>query len=252
MIYRKLIYVFCLFLSFNTAFSQEAFEKKWEKGFLLSGCYTRMTGASQVSSNNFNLNSISANDRSWTFSYQTGFAIGAFGKRIISERFSLQGEFNFLLSRQKAVLTETLTPIPAGQFFFQSQVTTNGTMDFSNFYLQIPFSMYINIDKQTAFEAGLFITQSLINKSTQNVEVTTFSTVNNNTGQRTVLNPPLVVKKTEQPTMYNSSGWILGFNYAINDRFSARIRYEGAITGVSDFQDLRENRMSVGVLFNVK
>jgi hypothetical protein len=252
MINRKLISLFCVFCALNTAFSQEIVEKKWDKGFLLSGCYTRMTGASQVSNNNFNVNSISANDRNWEFRYAPGFAVGVFGKRIISDRFSLQGEFNFLLSRQTAILTETLTPVPAGQFFFQSQVTTNGTMDFSNYYLQIPFSVNVNVDKETAFEAGLFFTQSLINRSTQALEVVTFSTVDSRTGQQKILSPPLVVKNTEQPTMYNGLGWSLGVNYAINQHFTVRVRYEGAMTGVSDFQELRENRMSVGVLFNVK
>jgi hypothetical protein len=262
MINRKLIFIFCLFCSLNTAFSQETFEKKWEKGFLFSGCYTRMTDVSSPITNNGNnnFNVTSPNDRSWQFTYQPGFAIGAFGKRIISERLSLQGEVNFLLSRQKTILTETLTSPPLAapspgsnnQFFFQNQITSNGTIDYSNFYLQIPFSVIVNIDKQTGFEAGLFFTQSLINKSTQKLNVTTFTKVDNNTGKTTVYNPPLVVEKTDQPSMNDGLGWILGVTYAINDRFSVRIRYDGSMTGVSDFQDLRENRMSVGVLFHIK
>jgi hypothetical protein len=253
MIYRQLISFLCFFCALNAAFAQGISEKKWGKGIAVSGFYNRMSSNFiQNSSNDFNLNSISANDRIWTFEHQTGLAFGIFGKRIFRKNFSLQGALNVQWSRQKVILTETLTPVPSGQFFFQSQITTNGTMNFNNLYLQIPLTINVNIDKKTAIEGGLFFNQSLANNSSQNLDITTFAFIKVITGERVELNKPLVVKKTDQPELKNSLGWLLGVNYALNDRISVIVRYESTVTsGISNFQELRENRMLAGLLFNV-
>jgi opacity protein-like surface antigen len=250
MIYRKLIYLFCLFFTLNTIDAQEVTEKKWVKGFSITGCYNRMTA---VAFNNLNIdfsNSSFGNERTWKFQYQTGFSVGAFAELRLGNRFSLQGELNLLLSRQKTELEDV--PIPNslnifGQFF--SQRETKGTVNFNNLYLQVPFILNTRIDNATFAEAGFFITGALVNNSTQELTTTIFSETTNN-GQFVTNSPPKVIKNTAQPTMNASLGWLLGIRYAINPRISARFRYEGGTLGVGNFRDLRENRMSVGVVFN--
>jgi Outer membrane protein beta-barrel domain len=251
MIYRKLIYLFCLFFTLNTLDAQEVTEKKWVKGFSITGCYNRMTS---VGFNNLNIdfsNPFFGNQRTWKFQYQTGFSVGAFAELRLSDRFSLQGELNLLLSRQKAELEDV--PIPNnsnifGQVLLEQQ--TKGIVNFNNFYLQIPFILNTRIDNATFAEAGFFITSAVANNSTQDLSTTIFSEFTNN-GQFITNSPPRVVKNTDKPQMYASLGWLLGIHYAINPRISARFRYEGGTLGVAHFRDLRENRMSVGVVFNM-
>ncbi len=254
MIYRKLIYLSCLFFTLNTIDAQEVTEKKWVKGFSVTGCYNRMTSVAISNFNNdFSTSSTFSfgNQRTWKFQYQTGFSIGAFAERKLGDRFSIQGELNLLLSRQKAELEDT--PIPNnpnlfGQIFPSQE--TKGTINFNNFYLQIPFILNTRIDNATFAETGFFITSAVANNSTQDLSTTIFSELTNN-GQFITNSPPKVVKNTDKPQMYASLGWLLGIRYALNPRMSARFRYEGGALGVGNFRDLRENRMSVGVVLNM-
>jgi hypothetical protein len=251
MIYRKPIYLFCLFFTLNTIDAQEVTEKKWVKGFSVTGCYNTMMA---VGFNNLNIDfstSTFGNERTWKFQYQTGFSVGAFAELRLGDRFSLQGELNLLLSRQKAELEDVPVPNNAnlfGQFF--SVRETKGTVNFNNFYVQIPFIVNMRIDNATSAEAGFFITTVVVNNSTQDLTTSIFSETTNN-GQFVTNSPPKVIKNTAQPNMNASLGWLLGIHYAINPRISARFRYEGGTLGVGNFRDLRENRMSVGVVFNM-
>jgi hypothetical protein len=250
MICRKLTYLFCLFITLNTIDAQEVTDKKWVKGFSVTGCYNRMTTVGTSGFNN-DFSNFSFNQRTWKFQYQTGFSVGAFAERKLGDRFSFQGELNLLLSRQKAEVEDV--PIPnAGNLFgqFFSVQETKGTINFNNLYVQLPFIVNMRIDNATFAEAGFFITSSLVNNSTQDLTTTIFSETTNN-GQFITNLPPKVIKNTVKPEMYASLGWLLGIRYAVNPRMSARFRYEGGALGVGDFRDLRENRMSVGVVFNM-
>jgi hypothetical protein len=192
-------------------------------------------------------------DRIWKYEYQSGFTFGGYAKRLISDNFSLQAEINVLLSRQNATLEDNpVDGVALGQtLLFSTLVATKGTTTLNNLYLQIPFLMNISLDKSTVLDAGLFVTNSMMNNSTQDMTVSTLTEFNSQTGAVKNLDKPKVVKKTEKPTMTTGMGWILGVHYAINDKFGVRLRYEGGMTSFSEFSDLRENRMSVSLSYKI-
>jgi hypothetical protein len=252
MMYRKLTYLFCFLFVVNQAFTQEVAEKKWEKGFTAGGVFNRMTSVGlTTNNNNFSFTPTAPNERSWQFTYASGFTFGAFAKRLISEKLTMQGEFNVFLNRQEAVFKETPLPAQQNGFQFQNQVVNNGTVNFNTMYLQIPFLINLKLATATEFEMGLYFTQSLANNSTQNVEIKTLTKSNPQTGQLTILDPPIITSKLTPPDISGGIGWILGVNTDITDRFGVRFRYEGGLTGVADYQDLRENRMSVAIIYKI-
>ena len=110
MIYR---YPICLFLSLflgKMAYAQteEAPIPKWKTGFSIGGGLSSMSYVS-VNNNNNNFSGVpnAQSDRSWIFGYQSGFAMGLMLRQNSQQgRFSFQGEFNLVLSRQKAELTD--------------------------------------------------------------------------------------------------------------------------------------------------
>ncbi len=230
--------------------------KQWETGFFASGCFNVMTAASYSSNNNSTFNgnfNTSTNvfgvNRTWKFEYQSGFSMGVFGRRVLGENFSTLIECNILLSRQTAVLDETpiLTTPQNLTSIFNNFVATQGTTTLNNLYLQIPFLLCLRLDKATNGEAGLFMTSSLANNSTQDIKVSTLTEFNSQTGVVTTLAQPKILTRTAKPDISLSLGWVLGFHYTINPKFGVRVRYEGGLTSFSEFSDLRENRMSVGV-----
>jgi hypothetical protein len=258
----KLIFIACLLCITQNAHSQDVTEKKWSHGVFAGGCFNVMTtGALTVNNNNnapnINGRTVATNplgtDRVWKYEYQAGFTFGGYAKRLISDNFSLQAEINVLLSRQNATLEDNpIDGVALGQtLLFSYLVATKGTTTLNNLYLQIPFLMNISLDKSTVLDAGLFVTNSMVNNSTQDMTVSTLTEFNAQTGVVKTLDKPKVVKKTEKPTMTMSMGWILGVHYAINDKFGVRLRYEGGMTSFSEFSDLRENRMSVSLSYKI-
>jgi opacity protein-like surface antigen len=252
--YKKLTFLFSFLCLIQLSNAQEIVPKKTTKGFAIGGNFNRMTAVSQTARNiNFNFNPVT-NERTWTLEYQSGLWMGVFGRRRLGSWISLQSEFNILWCRQKTQMVDV--PIPNlnnnnNRFFgFQAVRETRGTINFNNVYWQIPLLLDFQMDKATIFEAGLFFKNTIANNSTQDLKITTFSEVSNNTGTLITFDPPRVLKNMEKPKTYAGLGWILGVNYELNKRFSVRLRYEGGMMGVSDYQDLRENRMTVGIAFN--
>jgi hypothetical protein len=252
--YKKLIYLsFFLCLAQLSKAQEVVMPKKTTTGFTIGGNFNRMTSVKINNFNNFNFNPFTT-ERTWKLQYQSGLFVGVFGKRRLSSWISLQSEFNILWCRQKTQMEEI--PIPNvnsnnnGFFNFQSVKETRGAINFNNVYWQIPLIANFQMDKATIFEAGIFFKNTVANNSTQDLQVTTFSDFSSSTGRLTTFDPPRVVKNTARPETYAGFGWLLGLNYVINPKLSVRLRYEGGSTGVSDFQDLRENRMTVGIAFH--
>jgi hypothetical protein len=258
----KLIFIIVSLLLVQNAHSQEVTEKKWVRGVFAGGCFNVMTAGSQTVNTNssqptFGGFSVAINplgtDRIWKYEYQGGFTFGGYAKRIISDNFSLQVELNVLLSSQKATLEDNpIDGAALGQtLLFSNLVATKGTTTLNNLYLQIPFLMNIKLDKSTTLDAGLFVTNSLINNSTKEMTVSTLTEFNSQTGVVTTLAKPKAVKNSEKPSINMGIGWILGVHYAINNKFGVRLRYEGGMTSFSEFSDLRENRMSVSLSYTI-
>ncbi|MDZ7880873.1 MAG: outer membrane beta-barrel protein [Saprospiraceae bacterium] len=256
--YKKLIYLFyfhCFTASLSQA--QELTPKKITSGFTIGGNFNRMTAVKLTNINFFNFSPF-INERTWKVQYQSGLFIGGFLRRRLGDLLSLQAEFNLVWSRQKAQLEDIVIPNPninnnGGVLFnFQTVQGVGGTVNFNNVYWQLPLMVNFTMDKATLFEAGLFFNGTLLNNSTQNLVTTTFSELSLSTGTVVNFNPPRVVNNTAAPAMKAGVGWLLGLNYSLNDRFFVRLRYEGGLTPVSDFSDLRENRMTVGMGFNMR
>ena len=252
MIYR---YPICVFLSLflaKMAFSQtgetEVSTPKWKTGFSIGGSYGSMSYVSlKPSSNNFSGFTTINSDRSWTFEYQSGFAMGVMVKQNSDGRFALQGELNLLLSRQKAELTD----VPIGNTRanpFQTVVETHGSAQFNTLYVQIPVLLSMFADESTSIEGGIFINSGLINNSSQDMTTTTFVAFDNNRGQFTTFSPPKVARNTTQPTLNTNWGWLLGVHYDITKSVALRLRYESGLSGISNFKDLREQRLFLGVV----
>jgi hypothetical protein len=253
--YKKLIYLFYFLCLVQLSNAQEIAPKKTTTGFTIGGNFNRMTAKKLTSFNSFNRFNFNPflSERTWTVEYQSGLFVGVFGKRRLSSWISLQSEFNVLWCRQKTQLEDIPIPNPnnnSGFFGFQSVKETRGAINFNNIYWQIPLIANFQMDKATIFEAGIFFKNTITNNSTQDLTVTTFSEFSNSTGNIINFNPPKVVRNTARPDTYAGLGWLLGVNYTFHPRFSVRLRYEGGSTGVSDFQDLRENRMTLGIAFH--
>jgi hypothetical protein len=255
--YKKLIYLFYFLCLAQLSNAQEIVApKKVTKGFAIGGNFNRMTAVkftSFNSFNNFNFNPFT-NERTWKLQYQSGLFVGVFGRRRLSSWISLQSEFNVVWCRQKTQIEDIPIPNlnnnPNGFINFSTVKETRGTIDFNNVYWQIPLIADFQMDKATIFEAGIFVKNTIANNSTQDLKITTFSEFSNTTGNLVNFDPPRVVKNMARPDTYAGLGWILGVNYTFHSRFAVRLRYEGGSNGVSDFADLRENRMTLGITFN--
>ncbi len=248
MIYQ---YPICLFLSLflaKMATAQTESTAKWKTGFSIGGSYSSMSYVNLKTSNNsFSSTPTINSDRSWTFEYQPGFAMGVMIKQNSDGRFALQGELNLLLSRQKGELTD----VPIGNTAanpFQTVIETHGSAQFNTIYLQIPVLMSMYVDASTSLEGGIFINSGLINNNSQDMMTTTFVTFDNNRGQFTTFSPPKVERNTNQPILNTNWGWLLGVHYDITKSIALRLRYESGMSGISDFKDLREQRLFFGVV----
>ena len=251
MIYR---YPMCLFLSLflaKMAFAQTdettVSTPKWKTGFSIGGAYSSMSYVSLNTSNNSFSGFPTVNsDRSWKFEYQPGFAMGVMIKQNSEGRFALQGELNLLWSRQNAELTD----VPIGNTTlnqFQSVVETRGSAQFNTLYLQIPVLMSMFVDESTSIEGGIFINSGLMNNNSKDMMTTTFTSFDN-TGRLTTFSPPKVERNTAQPALNTNWGWLLGVHYDITKNVALRLRYESGLSGISDFRDLREQRLFFGVV----
>ena len=249
MIYR---YPICLFLSLFSvkmaiAQTEEAIQK-WKTGFSIGGSYSSMSYVNLTTfNNNFSGFASTNSKRSWKFEYQPGFSMGVMVKQNSDGRFALQGELNLLLSRQKAELTDvpiaSVTPNP-----FQTIIETQGSAQFNTVYFQIPVLMSMFVDESTSLEGGIFINSGLINNNSQDMITTTFVAFDNNRGQFTTFSPPKVERNTNQPILNTNWGWLLGVHYDITRSIALRLRYESGVSGISDFKDLREQRLFFGIV----
>jgi hypothetical protein len=246
--FRKLLYPFCLLCVVNNIYAQEIKEKKWITGISLSGCYTAMTANASENANvpaDFAL----GNDRFWEFDYKSGLTAGIMFKRNTEKNVYWQFEANLVWSRQTLLVAHTpLTQRAVLESFFVPTALT-GTININNIYLQIPIFLNVRLDKRTNAELGLFANNILINNSTQDVTTTTFTEFNSTTGQVIRLSPPRKVRDTSEPDGYSTLGWILGISHRLNDLIFVNFRYERSVLGIAGFSDLRERRMSVGVVF---
>jgi opacity protein-like surface antigen len=252
MIYR---YPICLFLSLFLAKmahaqTEEVTAPKWIAGFSVGGTYSSMSYVSLSPSNNNFSGSVLANpNRSWKFDYQPGFALGVMVKQNSEGRFAFQGEFNLLLSRQKATLTDIPTITTASPNQFQTILGMEGTAEFNTLYFQIPVLLSMNVDASTSIEGGIFINSGLTNNNSQDMTTTTFVEFDNKTFRSNTLSPPRVYRNTVQPAINTNWGWLLGVHYDMTKSIALRLRYENGLSGISDFKDLREQRLFVGVVF---
>ena len=251
MIYR---YPICLLLSLflaKMAYAQteEVSEPKWKAGFSIGGTYSSMSYVSLINNNNnFFGGQIAPSDRSWKFEYQSGFAVGVMLKQNSENRFSWQGELNVLLSRQKAELIDVpIGNITANQF--QTVTERRGSAQFNTVYFQIPVLLSMYVDEATSIEGGIFINSGLMNNNSQDMTTTTFVEFDNKTFRFNTLTPPKVERITTQPTLNTNWGWLLGVHYDMTKSIALRLRYESGLSGVSDFKDLREQRLFFGVVF---
>jgi hypothetical protein len=249
--YKKLTFLFSFLCLIQLSNAQEVVPKKTTTGFVIGGNFNRMTAIKLTTFNQFSFNPF-INERTWKMQYQSGLFVGMFGRRRLSSWISLQSEFNIVWCRQKTQLEDipipNVNPNPNGFVNFQTVKDARGTVNFNNIYWQIPFIANFQMDKATLFEAGIFFKNTITNNSTQDLTVTTFADFTN--PGFTTFDPPIVVKNTARPEIYSGLGWLLGINYMLNPRFSVRLRYEGGSTIMSEYEDLRENRMSVGIVFN--
>lgn len=242
---RKLIYLLlCLFLT-EIASAQS----KWENGLTVGGCFNVMSLAKTNNNGIFRSFSNFGTRREWAFQNQAGLTIGFSAKRTMTERFSLQGELNVVWSRQKANFDDVLINDPNfNQFFgFQTQFITKGNSQFNTVYAQLPFIVTMQLDAATTAELGIFAVRSLSNKSSQSLTTVTVSEFDQRTGQLIVLPTPRTTTTITTADMTSGSGWLLGLKYNINKAFAVRMRYEGGMSQVANFFDLRENRLMVGV-----
>jgi Outer membrane protein beta-barrel domain len=246
--FRKLLYPFCLLCVVNNIYAQEIKEKKWITGISLSGCYTAMTANASENANvpaDFAL----GNDRFWEFDYKAGLMAGIVFKRNTSKMVYWQFEANLVWSRQTLLVAHTpLTRRAALEPLFVPTALT-GAININNVYLQIPIILNVRFDSRTNAEFGLFANNILINTSTQDVTTTTFTEFDSKTGQVIRFSPPRMVKNTVHPDGYGTLGWLLGISHRLNDRIFVNFRYERSLLGIAGFSELRERRMSVGVIF---
>ncbi len=250
MIYR---YPICLFLSLflvkmAVAQTEEIKVPKWKTGFSIGGTYSSMSFVSLPSNNNnFFGTQAAPSDRSWKFEYQSGFALGFMLKQNSENRFSWQGEFNVLLSRQKADLID----VPIGNTTgnqFKTVTERRGSAQFNTLYIQIPVLLSMYVDPSTSIEGGIFINSGLINNNSQDMTTSTFVTFDNIRGQFNTLSPPRVERSMAQPSLNTNWGWLVGVHYDITPSVALRLRYESGLSGISDFKDLREQRLFFGVV----
>ncbi len=251
MIYR---YPICLFLSLflvKMAFAQTETEEisvpKWKAGFSVGGTYGSMSAVSLPSNTNNFSNQTANSDRSWTFGYQSGFALGVTVKQNSENRFSWQGELNILLSRQKTELVDIPVASTRGNQF-QSVIERRGTAQFNTLYFQIPVILSMYADASTSIEGGIFINSGLVNNNSQDMTTTTFVVFDNTRGQFATLPTPRVERSTARPSLNTNWGWLLGVHYDITKSIALRLRYESGLSGISDFKDLREQRLFFGVV----
>lgn len=244
---RKSTYILLFLLLTEITYAQTDTDSKWTGGFALSACSNSM---SSVKLNTFNNASFSGfnNQRTWKFQYKMGFSTGFLIKRKFGERLSFQGELNVLLSRQKADL-EDLPTATVQPNLFQNIVATQGSVEFNTLYLQIPLIMALHVDEASAIEGGIFINAPLINQNKKDFKITTLAGFDRTLNQFITFPTPKVESNKVQPTMSTNWGWLLGIHYVLNNKTALRLRYEGGMTGVSDFKDLRENRLSIGIVW---
>ena len=250
-------YPICLFLSLflgKMAYAQteEAPIPKWKTGFSIGGGLSSMSYVAVNTNNNFSGVSNAQSDRSWIFGYQSGFAMGLMLRQNSQQgRFSFQGEFNLVLSRQKAELTDIPLSTTAVNNF-QTVVESRGSAQFNMVYLQIPALLSMYVDASTSIEGGIFINTGLVNNNSQDMTTTTFVERDNRTFQFNRLTPPRVQRSTTQPALNTNWGWLLGVHHDITKNVALRLRYENGMSGISDFKDLREQRLFVGVVLTKK
>jgi opacity protein-like surface antigen len=108
--------------------------------------------------------------------------------------------------------------------------------------------MSMFVDAATSLEGGIFINSGLINNNSQDMTTTTFVAFDNNRGQFTTFSPPKVERRTAQPVLNTNWGWLLGVHYDITKNIALRLRYESGLSGISDFKDLREQRLFFGIV----
>lgn len=249
MMYRQLIFLCLSLLSNQIAYAQTDSDYKWRSGFSVGGCYNSMS-AVQLKQNVNNFSSsgtpLPNNERTWKFTYQTGFATGLTIKKSYNAQFSTQAEFNLVLSRQKAVFSEVPPAAAAG---FQPIKETSGWLEFNTLYLQIPLILSMRVDEAASLEGGIFINFGVLNNNKKDFKILTASGFDNRTGQLVTFTPPKVENNTAQPTTNTNFGWLLGVSYQITKTVALRLRYEGGMSGISDFRDLREQRLFVGAVF---
>jgi opacity protein-like surface antigen len=249
MMYRQLIFLCLSLLSTQIAYAQTDSDNKWRNGFSIGGCYNAMSAVKlRQNINNFSSSGtpLPNNERMWKFKYQAGFATGFMIKKSYNAQFASQVEFNLVMNRQKAEFSDVPPATPAA---FQANSETSGSIEFNTLYLQIPLIISMNVDKATCLEGGIFINFGVLNNNKKDFKITTTSSFNNQTGQFVTFTPPKVEKNTAQPSTNTNFGWLLGVSYQISPTIALRLRYEGGMSGISDFRDLREQRLFVGAVF---
>jgi hypothetical protein len=241
---RKIYLLFCLFLT-EIAYAQS----KWESGLTVGGCFNVMSEAKVTGDNFFTAASSFGKSREWTFQHQAGLVIGVSTKRTMTERFSIQAELNIVWSRQKADFNDELINDPNNMFLSVQQPFLNkGYLQFNTVYLQFPFIVTLQLDAATSAELGVFGVRSLSNKSSQALTTLTASTFDPKTGQLIFFPTPQIIEMTTTPNMTSGSGWLLGLHYRLNKAFAVRMRYEGGMSRLANFNDLKENRLMVGMI----
>jgi Outer membrane protein beta-barrel domain len=255
MIYRKLFYAFLLLSPINTAYTQTE-ATRWRSGFTLGGGVTAMQARAFNNNSDVFISSGSSsfgNVRTWKFNYKPSFAIGFFTKRMLGDRYAIQGECNIISSRQTADLIDappsTRDPNIFGTNF--TPIETRGSIKFDNIYIQIPLVISMLVDESTSIEGGLAITRSLAGNNSHDLMIATTSGFDPTTGRPITFNPPRLTRSPTKLEMSAGLNWLLGIQHNINDKFALRLRYEGGMTGISDFKDLRENRILIGVGFRL-
>ncbi len=248
----KSIYLLFFLITSNSLYAQSN-TAKWRSGFTAAGCLNAMTSEPVNNNNNAFFGSTSVGPREWKFHYQSGFSTGFFLRRTLGDKFFIQGEANLLLNRQQAELDEQPLAVNDLQFFFGVRDGRKGTVKFSNLYFQVPIIFGVLVNEETSLEVGFFITSSLVNKSESNLTKTTFSNRSNQTGQVVVFNPPMVTKMgVKSIAMPGGQGFSLGILHNITSKIGLRLRYEGGFTSRrNEFQDVKENRLLVGIAYKL-